>query len=71
MTKVQLERPLARPLEESDFQSIRRAHSVYGLHSVRVKPALDGIAVEFDASRLTEKDVEAALVSCGVPIARG
>ena len=42
----------------------------YGIHRVRLAPSMDKITVDYDASRLSEKDVEAALHRFGVPIQR-
>jgi hypothetical protein len=68
MTKVQLSFPLARPLEERLLEGISNAHSVYGLHRVVLAPSLDQVTVEYDASRLTVKQVEAALRRSGIPV---
>ena len=70
MTKVTLHYDLMRPLGDADTESIARAHSVYGIARVRLAPALDKITVDFDASRLMEKDVENSLINVGVPIRR-
>lgn len=70
MTKIQLHFGLMRPLGDEDLESITRVHSVYGILRVQVGPTLDAITVEYDASRLSEEDVEAALIQCGVPIRR-
>lgn len=70
MTKVQLRFELARPLDEALMACIAGAHSQYGIHRVQVAPSLDGITVEYDASRLTPDDVEAALRKAGIPAKR-
>jgi copper chaperone CopZ len=70
MTKVQVHYELVRPLSDEDAESVARAHSVYGIMRVYVAPALDRIAVDFDASRLSEREVEAALIRTGVPLRR-
>lgn len=70
MTKVQLEYKLLRPLTDADAKAISDVHGWYGFHHVKVAPALDKITVDYDASRLTEQDVEAVLVRYGVPIER-
>ena len=70
MTKVQLHYHLLRPLDDDDMDGIARVHSVYGIMRVKVQPSLDAITVDYDASRLSEKDLEASLVRCGVPIQR-
>jgi hypothetical protein len=68
MTKVQLKYDLLRPLDESLMEQIARVHSVYGILRVALAPSLDKLAVEYDASRLSELDVENVLQSAGLPI---
>ena len=70
MTKIQLQYDLERKATNQDAEAIAIAHSVYGIWYVRLAPSLDRIAVEYDASRLSEKDVEAWLIRLGVPIKR-
>jgi hypothetical protein len=70
MTKVQLSYDLVRPVTDVDAEAVARAHSVYGIARVQLAPTLDRILVDYDASRLSEKDVEAALIRTGVPIRR-
>jgi len=45
-------------------------HSCYGILHVQTTPALDKLRVEYDASRLSEKDVEAVLQRFGLPVKR-
>jgi len=70
MTKLQLHYPLVRPLIDSDAGAFAGVHSFYGILGVRVAPSLDNVSVEYDASRLSEKDVEAVLNRFGIPIQR-
>ena len=70
MTKVELHYSLLRPLTDSDAEAISKAHSYYGLMRIQLASTLDAIDLDYDASRLSEKDVEAALVRFGVPIVR-
>ena len=70
MTKVQLEYDLARPLTDADAGGIADVHSWYGILRVQLAPSMDKLAVEYDASRLDEKDVEAVLQRFGLPIKR-
>jgi len=69
MTKVTLHYDLSRKLTEDDFANIAAVHSVYGMVRVQLAPSLDKITVDYDASRLMKKDVEAALARYGIPIA--
>ena len=68
MTKVQTTFKLARALAEADFVSISRLHSVYGFFAVRLKAPEDELFVEYDASRLTLKEVRASLEEHGLPL---
>lgn len=68
MTKVQLTYTFSRPLTEDDLVSISRMHSVYGFFAVRLKPSGDALFVEYDASRLSPKEVRASLEQHGLPL---
>lgn len=68
MTKVQITFKLARPLNEPDLVSISRMHSVYGFMLVRLKPDTNELFVEYDASRLSPKEVRASLEEHGLPL---
>lgn len=68
MTKVQLQYDLLRPLDDALLNRIAGIHSVYGM--TRVQPGSDegSLLVEFDASRLSEPQVEANLHRAGIPV---
>jgi hypothetical protein len=68
MTKVQLRYDLLRPLDEALMERIAAAHSVYGIQRVQVAPTLDHLIVDYDASRLTEPQVESVLLRAGLPV---
>jgi hypothetical protein len=68
MTKVQLRYELLRPLDETLMQRIAAAHGVYGIQRVQVASTLDHLTVEYDASRLTEPQVESVLLRAGLPV---
>jgi hypothetical protein len=68
MTKVTLHYDLARPIREEDYANVADVHSVYGMLRVTVAPSLDRINVDYDASRLLKKDVEATLLRHNIPI---
>ena len=68
MTKLQLQYRLVRPLNDDDAGAIANVHTWYGI--LRVIPAADKVSVEYDASRLSEKEVEAVLQRFGIPIQR-
>jgi hypothetical protein len=68
MTKVTLHYNLTRPLGDEDLGHIADVHSTYGMARVQVAPTLDKITVDYDASRLTKKDMEAVLARYAIPI---
>lgn len=68
MTKVTLHYDLSRPLRDEDFINIANTHSTYGMAKVSVAPSLDKLTVDYDASRLMKKDVEAVLMRHAIPI---
>lgn len=68
MTKVQLSFKLSRPLEDTDLRQIARVHAVFGMLATRVLPSGDELLVEYDASRLTPKEVQGTLTAHGLPL---
>ncbi len=68
MTKVTLHYDLVRPVNDTDADAVAQAHSVYGIARVKLAPSLDRITVDYDASRLSERDVEMRLIGVGIPI---
>jgi hypothetical protein len=68
MTKVTLHYDLSRPLSDSDLENIGKVHSTYGIARVRVEPSLEKLTVDYDASRLMEREVESILTRHGIPI---
>jgi hypothetical protein len=69
MTKVQLTFKLSRILNDSDLKQIARLHAVYGLFAARLAATGDELFVEYDASRLTPKEVRGVLEAHGIPVA--
>ncbi len=70
MTKVQIRFRLQKPLDDILLERISEAHSLYGIHRVTVPPSMDGLMVEYDASRLGPAEVESALEGAGIPVER-
>jgi allophanate hydrolase subunit 1 len=70
MTKVTLRFELLAPLDERLMNNISRAGSLYGLLRVQITPGMDGLVVDYDASRLTVHEVEHALGKAGIPVKR-
>ena len=69
MTKVQLTFKLSRSLTETDMVNIGRMHSVYGFFVVRPAAGETELFVEYDASRLSRKEVRGSLEEHGLPLA--
>lgn len=70
MTKVTLHYKLLAPLDEKLMEAISRAGSTYGLLRVHLTPSLDGLVVDFDASRLSATEVGVILGDAGLPLER-
>ena len=68
MTKVDLSFKLSRALDDDDLKQIARVHAVYGIQAARVLPSGDDLFIEYDASRLTPKDVRGVLEQHGLPV---
>jgi hypothetical protein len=68
MTKVTLHFDLLRPLSDEDYTNIGAIHSVYGMARVASNASGDKLTVDYDASRLTPKDVHAVLARFGMPL---
>ena len=68
MTKVTLHYDLLRPLADDDWENVANVHGTYGIVRVQVAPSLDKLTVDYDASRLMKKDVEAELRRWGLPL---
>ena len=68
MTKVQLHYGFTKPLTGELLKRISAAHGQYGFQKIQVTPAMDGILVEYDATRLNPTTVASALKKIGLPI---
>lgn len=68
MTKVTLHYDLERPLSGEELDNIANIHSTYGIVRVQVAPSLDRLTVDYDASRMTKRDVEATIHRFGLPL---
>jgi hypothetical protein len=68
MTKVQMSFRLQKPLEESDYTGIAAAHSRYGVQKITIAPDMQGLTVEYDATRLRPAEVESILTCAGIPV---
>jgi hypothetical protein len=68
MTKVQTQFRLQRPLDDSSLNNLAAANAIYGIHRLKLTPAMDELFVEYDATRLRPAEVESALAGAGIPI---
>ena len=68
MTKVQLRFRLQKPLDDVLLSRISDAYAIYGIQKIQVTPSMDGLTVEYDATRLRPAEVESALGSAGIPV---
>ena len=68
MTKVMIHFQLQRPLDDELLTRISDAHALYGIQHVKLDPSLDGLTVEYDATRLRPAEVGAALTAAGIPV---
>jgi hypothetical protein len=68
MTKVQAQFKLVKPLDADMSRRLANTSSLYGILRLQINPEQDGLTVEYDATRLKEKDVEAALKRAGVAV---
>lgn len=68
MTKIDIHFRLQRELDDALMARIADAHALYGIFHVRLDPTLEGITVEYDASRLRPAEVEGALQGFGIPV---
>jgi len=69
MTKVDITFKLSRALSDQDLKSISRIHAVYGMLMTQVLPSGNELFVEYDASRLSPKEVRGTLEEHGIPLA--
>jgi hypothetical protein len=68
MTKVQVHFRLQRPLDEALLPRISEVYTIYGIQKIRVDPNMEGLTVEYDATRLRPAEVESALANAGIPL---
>jgi hypothetical protein len=70
MTKVQVRFRLSKPLDDIQLQRLGDANAVYGIQGIRLNPSMDGLTVEYDATRLRPAEVESALAGAGIAVER-
>ena len=70
MTKVEARYEFTAPFSDSWLAAIESLHGVYGMQAVKLDAKLAGLAILYDASRLTLTDVENHLQRSGLPVRR-
>ena len=68
MTKVQIRFRFEKPLDDAALARLSDSTSLYGIQKVKLNPSLDGMLVEYDATRLRPAEVEAAFTGCGIAV---
>ena len=61
---------LPKPLDDAQLQRLGDANAFYGIQWIRLNPAMDGLTVEYDATRLRPAEVESALAGAGIAVER-
>jgi len=70
MTKIQLPFTLSSPLNEEIMTRLADVYRTYGILRITAKTGAETLTVEYDATRFSPDDVEAALARAGVPLAQ-
>ena len=68
MTKVQIRFRAQKPLDAAALAGISLVNSKYGIQRIKVSPDLEGLTVEYDATRLRPAEVEAAFAVAGIAV---
>lgn len=68
MTKVQKIFRLQCELDDTLLERIASANSIYGIERILIADSRRDLTVEYDASRLREANVAAALEKKGIPV---
>ncbi len=70
MTLVEVTYELLGPLSDGQFRALASFSNTYGLRRFRVNEQLHCISLEYDASRLTEREVAQVLRGARIPVQR-
>ena len=70
MTTLEVTFFYGAPPREAEARALDQVRRVYGIRDLRLDEQRRAIEVEYDASRLSEKDVEAVLHRFRLPIKR-
>ena len=69
MTKIQLPFKLSSPLDEEIMNRLADVYRTYGILRIVATPGGDTVMVEYDATRFSPEDIQAALARAGIPLA--
>jgi len=68
VTKILVHFRLERPVDEAMLAAIREVQAIYGIDRISLTKSMDGLTVEYDATRFRPADVEATLLKHGLPV---
>ncbi len=68
MTKVQIRFRLQKPLDDAMLERLSNTTALYGIQKIKVDAAMEGLLVEYDATRLRPAEVESALAGAGIAV---
>jgi hypothetical protein len=68
MTKVQIRFRFAKRLDDAALARLSDTTALYGIQKMKLNPSLDGMLVEYDATRLRPAEVEAAFAGAGIAV---
>lgn len=68
MTAMDVHYRFEGPLDANQIEALARVSDVYGIRKLRIDEDASTLAIEYDATRLTEPRVAALVRACGVPL---
>lgn len=68
MTAMDVQFRFEGPLDANQIQALARIPDVYGIRKFRIDEDAATLAIEYDATRLTEPRVAALVRACGVAL---
>jgi hypothetical protein len=68
MTKVQIRFRLQKALDDTQLQRLGDTSAVYGIQRIKLNQSMDGLTVEYDATRMRPADVESTLAGAGIAV---
>lgn len=68
MTKLQIRFRFEKPLDDAALARLSDTTALYGIQKIKLDPNMDGMLVEYDATRLTAAEVGAAFSGFGIAV---